>query len=73
MKRALSALTLANWAAKTANLIRDEFGLTPGARVAVLLPAHWQTAAVLLGCWWAATLLRPHHGRVPPPSGDHPR
>lgn len=51
----LSAVTLANWAAKTANLIRDEFGLTPGARVAVLLPAHWQTAAVLLGCWWAGT------------------
>lgn len=51
----LSGLTLANWAAKTANLIRDEFGLTPGARVAVLLPAHWQTAAVLLGCWWAGT------------------
>ncbi len=49
----LSALTLANWAAKTANLIRDEFGLSPGARVVVLLPAHWQTAAVLLGCWWA--------------------
>ncbi|MEU7768006.1 TIGR03089 family protein [Nocardia sp. NPDC049190] len=49
----LSGLTLANWAAKTANLIRDEFGLSPGARVAVLLPAHWQTAAVLLGCWWA--------------------
>ncbi|WP_330228813.1 TIGR03089 family protein [Nocardia sp. NBC_00508] len=51
----LSGLTLANWAAKTANLIRDEFGLSPGARVAVLLPAHWQTAAVLLGCWWAGT------------------
>ncbi|MVU82024.1 TIGR03089 family protein [Nocardia sp. ET3-3] len=49
----LSALTLANWAAKTANMIRDEFGLSSGARVAVLLPAHWQTAAVLLGCWWA--------------------
>ncbi|WP_159920564.1 MULTISPECIES: TIGR03089 family protein [Nocardia] len=51
----LSGATLANWAAKTANLIRDEFGLSPGARVAVLLPAHWQTAAVLLGCWWAGT------------------
>lgn len=51
----LSGLTLANWAAKTANLIRDEFGLSCGARVAVLLPAHWQTAAVLLGCWWAGT------------------
>ncbi|WP_216896353.1 TIGR03089 family protein [Nocardia alni] len=57
----LSALTLANWAAKTANLIRDEFGLSPGARVVVLLPAHWQTAAVLLGCWWAGVevVLRP--------------
>ncbi|MFC8531089.1 TIGR03089 family protein [Nocardia sp. NPDC057227] len=57
----LSGLTLANWAAKTANLIRDEFGLAPGARVAVLLPAHWQTAAVLLGCWWAGVevVLRP--------------
>ncbi|MFC4125436.1 TIGR03089 family protein [Nocardia rhizosphaerae] len=51
----LSGLTLANWAAKTANLLRDEFALSPGARVAVLLPAHWQTAAVLLGCWWAGT------------------
>lgn len=51
----VSTVTLANWAAKTANLIRDEFALTPGARVAVLLPAHWQTAAVLLGCWWAGT------------------
>ncbi|RJO79976.1 TIGR03089 family protein [Nocardia panacis] len=51
----LSGLTLANWAAKTANLIRDEFGIGTGARVAVLLPPHWQTAAVLLGCWWAGT------------------
>ncbi|HEX4251758.1 MAG TPA: TIGR03089 family protein, partial [Pseudonocardia sp.] len=24
----------------------------PGARVAVLLPAHWQTLVVLLGAWW---------------------
>ncbi|MBF6234957.1 TIGR03089 family protein [Nocardia farcinica] len=57
----LSGATLANWAAKTANLIRDEFGLSAGARVAVLLPAHWQTAAVLLGCWWAGVevVLRP--------------
>ena len=48
----LSTVTLANWAAKTANLLRDEFGAGPGNRVAVLLPAHWQTAAVLLGVWW---------------------
>ncbi|GFG62970.1 TIGR03089 family protein [Mycobacterium kubicae] len=57
----LSAVTLANWAAKTANLLRDELGAGPGSRVAVLLPAHWQTAAVLFGVWWigAEVLLEP--------------
>lgn len=49
----LSTVTLANWAAKTANLLRDELGVVPDSRVAVLLPAHWQTAAVFLGVWWA--------------------
>ncbi len=48
----LSTVTLANWAAKTANLLRDELGAGSGSRVAVLLPAHWQTAAVLFGIWW---------------------
>jgi uncharacterized protein (TIGR03089 family) len=48
----LSAATLANWAAKTGNLLRDELGAGAGSRIAVLLPAHWQTAAVLLGVWW---------------------
>ncbi|MBI3224639.1 MAG: TIGR03089 family protein [Mycolicibacterium cosmeticum] len=49
----LSTVTLANWAAKTANLLRDELGAGPSTRVAVLLPAHWQTAAVVFGIWWA--------------------
>jgi len=48
----LSTATLVNWAAKTGNLLRDEMGAGPSARVAVLLPAHWQTAAVLFGIWW---------------------
>jgi uncharacterized protein (TIGR03089 family) len=48
----LSTATLVNWAAKTGNLLRDEMGVEPSARVAVLLPAHWQTAAVLFGIWW---------------------
>lgn len=48
----LSAVTLANWAAKTGNLLRDELGAGPTSRVAILLPAHWQTAAVLFGVWW---------------------
>ncbi len=48
----LSAATLANWAAKTGNLLRDEMGAGPASRVAILLPAHWQTAAALFGVWW---------------------
>ncbi|MFD6609482.1 TIGR03089 family protein [Micromonospora chalcea] len=49
----LSGATLANWVAKTANLLTDEIGAAPGDPVGVLLPPHWQTAAVLLGCWSA--------------------
>lgn len=48
----LSTVTLANWAAKTGNLLRDELGAGPGTRVALLLPAHWQTLGVLLGVWY---------------------
>ncbi|BBZ37806.1 TIGR03089 family protein [Mycobacterium conspicuum] len=48
----LSGVTLANWAAKTGNLLRDELGAGPSSRIAILLPAHWQTAAVLFGVWW---------------------
>jgi uncharacterized protein (TIGR03089 family) len=53
----LSAATLANWVAKTANLLQDDVGLLPGDRVAVLLPAHWQAAAVLLGAWSAGAVV----------------
>lgn len=49
----LSATTLRNWVAKTANLLVDDAGVQPGDRVAVLLPAHWQTVAVSLGAWAA--------------------
>ncbi|MFI6097300.1 TIGR03089 family protein [Lentzea sp. NPDC051213] len=48
----LSRATIANWAAKTANWLRDEHDVEPGDPVAVLLPAHWQTAGLLLGAWW---------------------
>lgn len=55
----LSGITAANWAAKAANLLRDECDVEPGARVAVLLPAHWQTAAVLLAVWWCGAEVAP--------------
>ncbi|WP_299577280.1 TIGR03089 family protein [uncultured Williamsia sp.] len=49
----LSATTSANWAAKVASFLRDEAGVMPGDRVAVIAPAHWQTFVVLAGIWWA--------------------
>jgi uncharacterized protein (TIGR03089 family) len=49
----LSGATLANWVAKTANLLVDGVGLAPDELAAIWLPPHWQTAAVLLGVWTA--------------------
>lgn len=48
----LSTVTLANWATKTGNLLREELGAGPDSRIAIMLPAHWQTAAALFGVWW---------------------
>lgn len=57
----LSAATLANWATKTGNLLRDELAVGPASRITILLPPHWQTMAVLFGAWLigAETLLGP--------------
>lgn len=54
----LSGATLANWVAKTANLVVDGAGTAAGDHAEVLLPPHWQTAAVLLGCWSAGLTVR---------------
>lgn len=50
---ALSADELGGWTAATAALLTSGCGLHPGRQAAVLLPPHWQTAAVLLGAWAA--------------------
>ncbi|MBO4207454.1 TIGR03089 family protein [Micromonospora echinofusca] len=49
----LTATGLGQWAARSAGLLRQGCGLGVGSRAAVLLPPHWQTAAVLLGAWSA--------------------
>jgi uncharacterized protein (TIGR03089 family) len=58
----LSGTTTANWAAKAANLLREECDVEPGTPVAILLPAHWQTAAVLLAAWWCGAEIVPEPG-----------
>ena len=49
----LSSVALGGWAARTAALMSGGCGLQRGDLAAVLLPPHWQTAAVLLGTWAA--------------------
>ncbi|MEV0850645.1 TIGR03089 family protein [Streptomyces sp. NPDC049954] len=44
----LSVATFANWVAKTANLLQGDLAAGPGDRLALLLPAHWQSAVWLL-------------------------
>jgi uncharacterized protein (TIGR03089 family) len=66
----LSTATLGNWVVKTANLLLDECGLGPGDRATILLPPHWQSAAVLLGTWTAG--LSVDIGDAPEPGASGP-
>ena len=47
----LSALTTANWVAKTANLLVDEFDLESCETVAIGLPPHWLGVVWALSTW----------------------
>jgi uncharacterized protein (TIGR03089 family) len=49
----LSAVSLANAAAKIANALRGELDLEPGDTVVLDLPLHWQLAAWQAGIWTA--------------------
>ena len=74
-RTALTAAEFGDWVAATADLLTTECGLGHGSRAAVLLPPHWQTAAVLLGAWaagvavsfrgWGAAGLSPEPGPAP--------
>ncbi|AZA09837.1 TIGR03089 family protein [Corynebacterium pseudopelargi] len=45
-----SAQTLDNWAAKVANMLREEFDLYPGDAISMDLPCSWQAVVLTLGC-----------------------
>src|SRR5918996_5922858 len=47
----LSVATFDNWVAKTAGLLRDGLAVEEGGRVALMLPAHWQSAVWGMACW----------------------
>lgn len=52
-------VSLAGWASKGANLLRDEFGLAAGDRLGVASPPGWPLAAVTLSAWWLGITVVP--------------
>jgi len=47
----LSATVTANWVAKTANLLVEEYDIAPGTLVRLDMPPHWRTAVWALATW----------------------
>lgn len=47
----LSGTTFANWVAKTANLLRDDFDVHSGSVVALALPMHWHQIVLAFATW----------------------
>jgi uncharacterized protein (TIGR03089 family) len=68
----LSARTLDNWVAKTANLLVDEFDAGPGTRVCLRLPPHWRTVTWLLATWAVGGCVVVAESTADPPSDPAP-
>lgn len=64
----LSFATFGNWVNKTSNLIQEGLPAEPGRRIALLLPAHWQTLVWYLACWSAEVIAAPW---LDPAEADH--
>ncbi|MBI9114792.1 TIGR03089 family protein [Sanguibacter suaedae] len=54
----LSGAVLANWVAKTTNLLVEELDAEPGTVVDVDLPPHWRTLVWALGTWQSGATVR---------------
>jgi uncharacterized protein (TIGR03089 family) len=60
----LSAVTTANWVAKTANLLVDEYDLEAGETVAIGLPPHWLGVVWALSTWSAGAAVTTGDGTL---------
>ncbi|WP_434993002.1 TIGR03089 family protein [Arthrobacter sp. Ld5] len=65
----LSGRVFDNWVAKSANLLVDELDAADGTVVAVDLPVHWKSLALVFACWQVgAVVVLPDGDGVPGPS-----
>ncbi|TCC03604.1 TIGR03089 family protein [Kribbella soli] len=68
----LSAVTTANWVAKTANLLVDEYDLETGETVAIGLPPHWLGVVWALSTWSVGASLTSGTGTLAITGPDFP-
>lgn len=68
----LSNATLANWVAKAAGFLSEEFDVGPGTTVGLALPLHWLTHVWAYGAWalGAAVAVVPIAGPAVPPGDE---
>lgn len=64
----LSGRVFDNWVAKSSNLLVDELDATDGTVVAVDLPVHWKSLALVFACWQVGAVVVPADDDVPPGS-----
>lgn len=60
----LSGVTLANWVAKVANLLTDEFDVERGTCIRIGLPSHWLRFVWLLGAWRVGAVVTDHDAQI---------
>lgn len=60
----LSAVTLANWVAKTSGFLADELEVEPGARLRIGLPTHWLRPVWLLSAWSVGAVVVDHDALI---------
>lgn len=60
----LSAVTTANWVAKTANFLVDDLDAEPGTGVRIGLPTHWLRPVWLLSAWAVGAVVTDHDAEI---------
>lgn len=60
----LSAVTTANWVAKTSNFLIDGLDAERGTRIRLDLPTHWESFVWILSAWSVGAVLTDHDADI---------
>jgi len=60
----LSAVTTANWVAKTSNFLIDGLDAESGTRIRLNLPTHWESFVWIMSAWSVGAVLTDHDADI---------